>query len=287
MNTGTPMNTRALADVAFSGIELARRLEGAEGHANAKFVEARASVNPSIGAEWIEIAGAYAMFDGPASPCTQAFGLGLFEEATEADLGQLEKFFFDHGADVFAEISPLAGAPLSGRLAERGYRPVEFSSVMYRPVSPNTGLSRPLNPKISVRAIGPEEGDLWAEVCAKGWSETPEVTDFLLELSQVCAQREDGLSLLAEIHGKPIASGALCFHEGVALFAGACTIPEARRQGAQQALLDDRIRRAAEYGCDIAMMCCEPGSASQRNAERQGFRIAYTRTKWGLVRQAA
>jgi hypothetical protein len=27
-------------------------------------------------------------------------------------------------------------------------------------------------------------------------------------------------------------------------------------------------------------MCCAPGSASQRNAERHGFRIAYTRTKW-------
>ena len=28
----------------------------------------------------------------------------------------------------------------------------------------------------------------------------------------------------------------------------------------------------------------EPGSASQRNAERQGFRIAYTRVKWQLAR---
>jgi hypothetical protein len=30
------------------------------------------------------------------------------------------------------------------------------------------------------------------------------------------------------------------------------------------------------------MMCAQPGSASQRNAERHGFRIAYTRTKWRL-----
>jgi hypothetical protein len=28
------------------------------------------------------------------------------------------------------------------------------------------------------------------------------------------------------------------------------------------------------------MMCAAPGSASQRNAERNGFRIAYTRVKW-------
>ena len=30
------------------------------------------------------------------------------------------------------------------------------------------------------------------------------------------------------------------------------------------------------------MMVTEAGSQSQRNAERAGFRIAYTRTKWRL-----
>ena len=68
--------------------------------------------------------------------------------------------------------------------------------------------------------------------------------------------------------------------EGVALMAGASTIPRGRRQGAQLALLDARLRHAAAKGCDLAMMCALPGSASQRNAERHGFRIAYTRVKW-------
>jgi len=89
------------------------------------------------------------------------------------------------------------------------------------------------------------------------------------------------------VDGRPIASAALCFCGGVALFAGACTIPEGRRQGAQLALLETRLRYAAERGCDVAMMCAEPGSASQRNAERHGFRIAYTRTKWQRAHRAA
>jgi hypothetical protein len=58
-------------------------------------------------------------------------------------------------------------------------------------------------------------------------------------------------------------------------------------QGAQASLLESRLRYAAEQGCDIAMMCALPGSASQRNAERQGFRIAYTRIKWCLNQPAA
>jgi GNAT superfamily N-acetyltransferase len=67
---------------------------------------------------------------------------------------------------------------------------------------------------------------------------------------------------------------------GVALLAGASTVPEHRKRGAQLALLDARLRYAAEHGCDLAMMGAAPGSASQRNAERHGFRIAYTRIKW-------
>jgi predicted acetyltransferase len=69
-------------------------------------------------------------------------------------------------------------------------------------------------------------------------------------------------------------------HEGVALLAGASTVPSARRQGAQSALLHARLRHASTQGCDIAMMGAAPGSDSQRNAERQGFRVAYTRIKW-------
>jgi hypothetical protein len=45
------------------------------------------------------------------------------------------------------------------------------------------------------------------------------------------------------------------------------------------------MRYAFEHGCDLAMMVAEAGSDSQRNAERQGFRIAYTRMKWRLACQ--
>jgi len=57
-------------------------------------------------------------------------------------------------------------------------------------------------------------------------------------------------------------------------------VPELRRLGLQSALMQERLRYAFSRNCDIAMMVAEPGSDSQRNAEREGFRIAYTRTKW-------
>jgi len=51
-------------------------------------------------------------------------------------------------------------------------------------------------------------------------------------------------------------------------------------------LLDARMRHAAAHGCDLALMGAAPGSGSQRNAERHGFRIAYTRVKWRLKRES-
>jgi hypothetical protein len=268
----------------FSDLNLARRLERAEGRTNAEFVETRARLQPASGACWSEMAGAYAMFDGAASMLTQTFGLGLFQETTNADMDGLESFFRERGAPVMHEVSPMAPAELLALLAERGYQPVELTSVMYRPIGRGADeLPASGNDKLTVRPIGEDEHEMWARTAARGWSEFAEFADQIYELSLLNASRAGAPSFLAELDGQPIATGGMGIYEGVVLLAGASTIPEGRRQGAQLALLGGRLRYAAERGCDIAMMCAQPGSTSQRNAERHGFRIAYTRIKWRLA----
>ncbi len=269
-----------MTNFVFSDQALSRRLERAEAEANARFVEARARVAPESGAQWISVAGAYAMFDGVSSPCTQTFGLGLFDPITSVELGTLEKFFRERGAPVFHEVSPLADLGLLPLLHERGYRPIELTSVMYRPIEAGS-LARDATGSVTVRIAREGEHDLWAETAARGWStEAAAHGDFMRDMGRVQAQRGGGQSFFAELDGRPIAAGALSLHEGVALLAGASTVPEGRRRGAQLALLDARLRYAREQGCDIAMMGALPGGGSQRNAERHGFRIAYTRIKW-------
>ena len=93
--------------------------------------------------------------------------------------------------------------------------------------------------------------------------------------------------LIARSEGRIIGTATLNIHDGVALLAGASTLPEFRRRGAQSLLLRARLSYAHAAGCDIAMMAALPGSTSQMNAERQGFRIAYTRTKWQRANSAA
>ncbi len=265
----------------FADIDLARRLERTEARSNADFVEARARAFSDRGATWIEVAGAYAMFDGVGSPLTQTFGLGVFEPITTAHMDTIEDFFRSRGASVFHEVSPLADASLFQNLSERNYRAVEFSNVLYRPISVDLRLQAPRNSSITVRVIEKEELELWSQTAFAGWSEFTEVADFMRELNQVVAHSE-GLSFLADLDGEPVATGAMTINGDVALLAGASTIPLARRQGLRNALLEERLRYAAAQGCTVAMMVTAPGSGSQRNSERHGFRIAYTRTKWGL-----
>jgi len=263
----------------FADIDLARRLERAEAHGNVEFVEARKRAFPDRDAAWIEVAGTHAMFDGVGSPVTQTFGLGIFEPITAEQLNEIEEFFRSRGSEVFHEVCPLADPSVFDLIRERDYKPVEFSNVLYRPIDRDLRLQGSRNKEIKVRVVEKDEVDLWAETACEGWSEFPEVTDFLKELNQVRAH-STGLSFLAELNGQPIAAGALTIAGGIALLAGASTVPSARRQGAQNALLEERLRYAAAQGCTDAMMVTLPGSGSQRNSERNGFRIAYTRTKW-------
>jgi hypothetical protein len=163
--------------------------------------------------------------------------------------------------------------------------------VMYRPVrlrpdspyvSASVGASgfSWTSASLTTRTVGEAEADIWARTAAEGWSGTAGASDLMINIGRVFAVTAGTHLYLAELDGTPIAAATMHMHEGVALMAGASTIPSARGRGAQLALLERRLQDAFADGCDIAMMGALPGSISQRNAERHGFRIAYTRIKW-------
>jgi len=267
----------------FADVALAKLLEGAEAYACAQFSEARKRLFPASTSTWMKCTGATVVFDGVDAPTTQTFGIGLFEELTPAALDEIERFFLDRGAEVMHEVCPLAGAATLDLLCTRGYRPFEISNVLYRIVEP---FADPLPGNVRVHVVAPDEAQLWCSISARGWAhDHPEFEEFMREMGAIIAARQQSPCFLAEIDGMPGAAGALILHEGVALFGGAATVPELRRRGMQVALLCERMRYAAEHGCDLAMMVAEAGSNSQRNAERKGFRVAYTRLKWKLVSQ--
>ena len=78
----------------------------------------------------------------------------------------------------------------------------------------------------------------------------------------------------------PVAVGGLHVAGRTGWVGAAATVPHARRQGAQSALLAQRLRLAAEQGAVRVCVKAEPGSASARTLERLGFRTSHPLVPW-------
>ena len=268
----------------FMDLTLSRRLERTEGSVGSTFMPVRQQLAPEVGATWRDFDGTYAIFDGADSPMTQSFGLGLFAPTTPESLSRIEAFFVERGAPVMHEVSPLAGVGTLALLAERGYRPFELTTVLVQDIG--GPVAAPAAPTLRVRMSEPADRDAWIDASVTGWSEDPIFSHITRSIAEASSANRAMLHFLVERNRAPIATASLGIHDGVALLAGASTIPSARGLGAQALLLAARLTEARLRGCEIAMMLTAPGSTSQRNAERRGFRVAYTRTKWRLPHRA-
>ncbi len=257
---------------------LSRRLERAEGQVSASFAQTQQREAPNRGSSWRDFDGVTAIYDGATSPVTQTFGLGLFTPATPEQLGAIEAYFLERKAPVLHEISPLAGIATTALLVERGYRPIELSSVL---VFDLAGLpSVTAGSGLAVRRCEASERLAWVETSVQGWGSEPELAEVLRSMAETASKNAAMAHFLVERDRAMIATGSVGIHDDVAVLAGASTVPSGRGLGAQGLLLAARLKEAHARGCTVAVMAALPGSTSQRNAERRGFRIAYSRTKW-------
>lgn len=94
------------------------------------------------------------------------------------------------------------------------------------------------------------------------------------------AQFAESRCYVAFVDGVPAAQAAMYVNEGVASFGFGATLDKYRGRGCQSALLAVRISDAARAGCDLVTVQANPGSISQRNVERAGLRVAYTKAIW-------
>lgn len=195
------------------------------------------------------------------------------------DLDAIESFFTERGAPTQHEVCPLAGVATTATLVERGYVPVEMSSVVVRALE-DVPLADEA-PSLRVRVTEPRDQATWIETSVRGWNMGPDFDAMIRGFALLAFTRAGTTNFVAETDADgAIATASLGIKDGIALLAGACTIPHARGRGAQLALMNARLAYARRQGCRIAMMAAEPGSSSQRNAERSDFHVAYTRTKW-------
>ena len=263
----------------FADLALARRVEEAEGVSGKICGQAVARLHPESGAAVIKVGGGYAVFTGANSPITQAVGLGMRGPVKEAEIERMEAFYRKRGAPVNIEFCPLADAKLFQLLVAQGYRPIEFSNVLVRPLKRSEKFPA-FAGGVGVRLAKPQEQGLWARTVAQGFAEHVKVTEELLNVIEAFSSRPAAKCFFGVLDGKIAGGGVLAIYKRLAVLGGASTLPEFRRRGVQTALQHARLKFAAREGCDLAMTITQPGSISQRNAERRGFHVVYTRVKF-------
>jgi GNAT superfamily N-acetyltransferase len=248
---------------------LARRLEAAEA-ANARGCSsAPEGVTPAV----LEVAGGCAIFVGADSPLSHVVGIGLTGAVSAADLAAIENFFQSRDSKVTIDLCPLAEPGLLPALASRGYRPSEFNNVLVKRLG---GTAVSFTPR--VRRALPGEEDLWAFTVGHGFFEQPGLTTEEMEVGRAIFRMPGALCYLAVTEdGDPAGGGAAAMREGLATMFADSTLSRFRRRGFHTELISARLNEALAQGCDLATASTLPGSISQRNYERLGFEVVYTK----------
>jgi len=267
----------------FADLALAQRLEAADACFKVAYVEAQASLRPERGAALMAAAGGYAAYAGPGSPLNQAVGLGMDGPANADELERVEDFFHSRGSPAWVEVCPLAHPSLAAWLNRKGYRLGGFKHVWVRPLRGKESFPPPA-PGVEVAAASPQDAERWARTVAQGFLGRDDVDAGDLEIPMPSFHMSTAACFLAWVGDKAAGGGAMATCQGLASFFSASTRPAFRGRGIQMALLHARLAAALGAGCDLAMVHTTPGSASQRNVERLGFRLAYT--KVALAREA-
>lgn len=205
----------------------------------------------------------------------RAFATGT--TLSDDDLDRIDRFFTSRGLAPSVQMSTRADADTVDRLTRRGFHPAWFRSVF---ASPFTGLAGSLASGLrtgaacSVTEVDDADLPAWLDALADGNGLCAAADrEISAEFGRAAHRAAGSLDLIARVDGEVAGCGSVQFASGVAWLGGAATRPPYRGRGVQAALLDERLRRAAARGCDLAAATALPGSTSARNIERAGLRL--------------
>jgi hypothetical protein len=255
----------------------ARRLESVEEIPQVLYARAFQKTRPEIGAAEEEVCGGHMVFAGLGSPIGRVTGAGLDRPFTTEDLDRVEQFYRQHKAPSQVDLCPLHDPGVFEMFKERGYGIAELNNVLCRKLEAEERF--PATPAgCEIRRSPSEEAVATGAIVENAFFPDGAPESFR-GLMAPLYQMEGALTFVATVDGKPVACGAglLIPEHRVFALCGAGTLAGFRGRGLQTALLRTRMAAAAKVGCEYAVVVTQGGSISQRNVERLGFGIAYSK----------
>ena len=263
----------------FASHAIVARIEAADTHHLARCYEAVAKHLPGRPGAMIEVGGGVVPFVGKGLSLSRANGLGMSVPVTDEDLDALETFYQQHDSEADIGVAPYADQTLFDGLGRRGFRLVQLDTLLALRIEPGTRFPPPAE-GVTVRIATPDEGPAWVRASLEGFSGSDsEVPEGMAETFEAAFHVLTSSYLFATVDGVLAGTAGVNLHAGTACVFGASTLPGSRSRGVQAALVHARLAAAEAAGCDLAFTRTSPGSPSQRNLERLGFRPMYSRAR--------
>lgn len=258
---------------------------GEAAYLSAMFEHASPDVRRALGLSHGRVGGAVVtvMANDPTSGYwSRVVGLGFDEPVTETLIDGILDFARQHGArSLIFQISPWTAGAWEDVLSERGALPgtawVKFAAEL--PVAHPAAST-----DLRIGRVGPDDAAEFAEVfiCGFGMPDDPHLARWIAATASM-----PGFRGYAGRDGARIVAVANSFTaDGRTALCGAATLPEARRRGAQSALMAARLRDAAAAGsawitCETHVETEQSGpNPSLHNMRRMGFTELYERRNW-------
>ena len=202
----------------------------------------------------------------------------------EGELSKVEDFYARRGAPPMLATCPFADPSLFALLGRRGWQVTEFENVLaLEPKRLPAVLASP-PPGVELRLCEtPDERELFGRLAAQGFSDDADLGSGQHEFGDLMAASTDRILIVAWADGRPAGTGSVKLDAGVAWLSGDATLPEFRRRGIQQAIQRRRLELARDADCHLVVTESVPGSGSQRNMERLGFRVVYPHLSFARV----
>lgn len=261
----------------FVDTTLARRLEACEEMPQVLYARIFKKTRPEIGAAEEEICGGHMVFAGLGSPIGRATGVGLDQPLTPNDLDRIEQFYRERNAPSQVDLTPLHRPKVFELFKERGYAIAELNNVLCRKLDRAEEFP-PAPEHCQIRRSPMDEAEVAGSIVESAFFPDG-APDAFRGLITPLYQMENALPFVATIDGKPVAcgTGLIIPEHKVFALCGAGTLGAYRGRGLQTALLSARIQAARDAGCEYAVVVTQGGTISQRNAERLGLRVAYSK----------
>ena len=258
-------------------LPLVTRVEQSAGRLTAAEVGALAARSPASGAASRPLDGGVLAAMGPGRYVNRGVGVGLGGTPTAVLLDELESFFGQRGLPPMLEVSPWAPTELVAELAARGYTVQWFRDVFAHPLGdlPTPSVLRVHEVHDDPAADWAAD---WAAILAADTEAGSAAREIALEFCDAVRHVANSVHLVALVGEQPVATGSLSIVDGVGWLGGAATLAAQRGQGAQHALLVERLHRARSAGCTLAAATALPHGVSARNLQRVGFRLLYSQT---------